>query len=78
MGKNTGHILTFKEDPEDARRVDELETNYQPRSHRLFTSVPDTKQVKDNEPFIQNDDGTIYWCVRIGNKIYRKEMTEVT
>ena len=78
MGKSSGHILTFKDDPEDARRADEIETNYQPRSHKKYDSTPAVKQLRDNEPFIQNDGGTLYVGFRVGGKLYRAELTEVT
>jgi hypothetical protein len=72
MGKNAGHVLTYKntdKDPEDIRRVQEIEDKFLPKSLRVFSATPDVKQLKDRQPFIIDDGTTVSLGVRIGNSI---------
>ncbi len=62
--------LTRKpDDPEDARRVDEIEDNFQARSMRSFTATPAVGQLRNKEIAFLREDGTDYLIVRVDGEI---------
>lgn len=76
----TGSILSRKDpdrDPDDARRVDEIESNYQPKSHLKFTGTPDSKQVKEGELFMIDDGTTRSLGIKIANVLYKVDLTAI-
>jgi hypothetical protein len=78
MGTSGGKILTYKSidvDPEDVRRVQEIETNFQPRAMREFATDPSVKQLLDREMVLVRGD-TRYIAVRVGNTLYKLGMSE--
>ena len=78
MGKNASHILTYKntdKDPEDIRRVQEIEDKFQPKALQVFAAEPDVKQVKDRQQFIIDDGTNVYLAIRKGNTIKKVALT---
>lgn len=73
-------ILTRKDpdkDPEDARRTDEIEQNYQTKAFSKFDDTPAIKQLRDKQgSLVSNGDGT-FLVFRIGDSLYRVELTEL-
>ena len=81
MGKTAGHFLTMKDidkDPDDARRVQEIEENYQPKQKRTFTSNPEMKRLRDGESCVVDTGSAVTYVIRIGNKLYQTALTEIT
>jgi hypothetical protein len=79
MGKNAGHVLTYKNtdgDPEDVRRVQEIEQHFQPKSLRNFPTNPDVKQLQDRQMGLVDDGTDRYLVLRISDKLYRVNITE--
>lgn len=64
-------------DPEDARRVDDIERNFQAKT-RKFTARPAVKQLSDLQFYILNDGNTVTIGFRLDNKEYEITATEVT
>lgn len=78
MGRS-GYILTPKQnDPDDARRRDEIENNFRPRKTRLLTSNPGIKQLQDGDEVLVDDGTDVTIVRRIGNKLYKVSLTEIT
>lgn len=78
MGTSSGKILTYKDidaDPDDVRRVQEIETNFQPRAMRVFNTDPSVKQLVDREMILVQSD-TRYIAVRVGDTLYKLGMSE--
>ena len=51
------------------------EDAYQRRRHQKFSSMPDAKAVREQEPFFAEESGKTYLCVRIGGSILKVEVT---
>ncbi len=68
MGK--GKITRKANDPEDVRRVDELDSVYAPRSTRRFRSTPAVKQLHNTELLVIDDGTTRKLGVRIDGEVY--------
>jgi DeoR/GlpR family transcriptional regulator of sugar metabolism len=81
MGGNTGRNLTYKntdKDPDDVRRVQEMESNYQTKARRKFSANPAVSLLVDGESVIVDNGTTVTRVQRIGNKIYEVALTEIT
>jgi hypothetical protein len=79
MGKNSTHVLTYKNtdlDPEDVRRVQELEDQFQAKSLRSFPTNPDVKQLRDRQLGLVDDGTDRYIVLRIRDTLYRVGITE--
>jgi len=75
MGK--GKITRKENDPEDSRRIDEMDEVYAPRSMRKYKSTPSIKQMRNTELVVIDDGGTRQLAVRIDGVLYSVEVTEL-
>lgn len=62
-------------DEKDKKRVRDLERVFQTRGLKVYPSVPDVKQVRNNSTFLIDDGTTRYIGVRIGNEILKVQVT---
>lgn len=62
--------LTPKDDPEDRRRIDEVEQTFQPREMRVLSSNPAVKELLNGEEVVVADGTTVTRVQRVGNKLY--------
>lgn len=80
MGKGAGKVLTYKpldKDPDDARRVQEIETNFQPKSMRKFDANPNARQLSDGELVVVDDGTDRTLVIRIGGTLYNVSLTAI-
>ena len=62
-------------DQKDKKRVRDIERVFQTKDLKVYPSVPDVKQVRNNSTFIIDDGTTRYIGVRIGNEILKVQVT---
>jgi hypothetical protein len=62
---------------DDNRRAKELEENFQTKALRKFTSNPDVKQLKQREVALVEATGGNYLVTRIGNSLFKVDLTAV-
>lgn len=71
--------ITRKDDPEDQRRVDEIE-GLQPLTHREYDTIPGAKLLQSGQ-FVLSDDGTDFVLIirrPTDGKLYKVALTEIT
>ena len=76
---NAGHILTYKDtgkDPEDVKRVQEIEANLQPKSLNSYPANPSVKQLLDRQLALIDDGTEQYIVIRVGDKLKRINLTD--
>jgi len=75
MGR--GRISRKSNDPEDSRRVDEMEETFAPRSLKRHKAVPSVKQLRNTELVVIDDGSTRRLAVRIDGTLYGVTITEL-
>jgi len=73
MGR--GRITRKSNDPEDSRRVDEIEETFAPRSVRRHSSIPSVKQLRNTELVVIDDGSTRKLAIRIDGTLYGVTIT---
>lgn len=62
-------------DTDDEQRSTEIEQIA--RQNQYFDATPDAKQLFDTELCVVDNSGTLSLMARIGNKLYKVDLTEV-
>jgi hypothetical protein len=64
-------MLTRVRDRRLERLTDEIEGNFAEKNRRVWTVIPNVKQLREGERDIyQNADGQNYFVTRIGDELY--------
>lgn len=69
-------ITRKTDDPEDSRRIDEMDRAYAPRSKKRYTSKPSIKQLQNVEVFVADDGSTRRLAVRLDGDLYWVELSK--
>ena len=70
-----GKITRKTDDPEDPRRIDEMDEAYAPRSTKRYASAPSVKQLRNTEVVVIDDGTTRQLGVRIDGVLYGVTVT---
>jgi hypothetical protein len=67
--------MPIERDVGDRRFTESLEKGLQDRNLRFFESAPDVKHVREKEPFLMLNSGSLYLAVRYQGEILKVQLS---